>query len=99
MKKLGLMFSLISVLAFGESLKGTISDSKCGSAHADASEKSKACVEKCIKGGQKAVLVSGGKIYQLENPEKVNSFLGQKVQLSGKVTGDSIKISKVKAAS
>jgi hypothetical protein len=99
MKKLGLLFSLVSIVVFGESLKGTISDSKCGTAHADASEKSKACVEKCIKGGQKAVLVSEGKVYQLENPEKVSSFLGQKVQLSGKVTGDSIKVSKVKAAS
>ncbi len=99
MKNLGLLLSLVSIAAFGESLQGTISDSKCGSAHVDASEKSKACVEKCIKGGQKPVLVSEGKIYQLENPEKVSPFLGQKVQLSGKVTGDSIKVSKVKAAS
>jgi hypothetical protein len=99
MKKLGLLLSLFSIAVFGESLKGTISDSKCGTAHTDASEKSKACVEKCIKGGQKPVLVSEGKVYQLENPDKVSPFLGHKVQLSGKVTGDSIKVSKVKSAS
>jgi len=45
---------------------GTISDAKCGKAHADASEKSQACVKKCTGAGQAAVFVVGDKVYTFD---------------------------------
>jgi hypothetical protein len=95
-KKLAFVFSLVAVSAFAEDIKGTISDAKCGKAHADASEKSMKCVNGCVKGGQKAVLVTeDGKILQIADQEKVAAHLGHKVTVSGKVTGDSVAIDKV----
>ena len=95
MKKIALVFSLFAVGAFAETLQGTISDAKCGKAHADASEKSMKCVQGCVKGGQKAVLVSEGKVYQIENQDAVAEHLGHKVTVTGKVDGDKVTVEKV----
>jgi hypothetical protein len=95
-KKLAFAFSLLAVSAFAEEWKGTISDAKCGKAHADASEKSMKCVQGCVKGGQKAVFVtSDGKILQIADQDKVAAHLGHKVTLSGKLNGESIAVDKV----
>ena len=96
MKKVAFAFSLLAVSVFAEDFKGTISDGKCGKAHADASEKSMKCVQGCVKGGQKAVFVTeDGKVLQIADQEKVAAHLGHKVTLSGKVSGDSITVDKV----
>src|SRR5688572_18933222 len=87
MKKFAFV-ALFAVSAFAAEWKGTISDSKCGAAHADASEKSMKCVNACLKGGQKAVLVTDGKVLKIANQEKVAEHLGHKVTLSGKLEGD-----------
>jgi hypothetical protein len=94
-KKLALAFSLIAASAFAAELKGTISDAKCGKAHADASEKSMKCVAGCVKGGQKAVLVTDDKVYQIADQDKVAAHLGHKVTITGNVTGDTIAVEKV----
>jgi hypothetical protein len=95
-KKLVFAFSLVAVSAFAEDFKGTISDAKCGKAHADASEKSMKCVQGCVKGGQKAVFVTeDGKVLQIADQEKVAAHLGHKVTLSGKLDGESITVDKV----
>ena len=55
MKKTALSLVLgatLSVSAFAAKWTGTISDEKCGKAHADASEKSMNCVKGCVKGGK-----------------------------------------------
>ena len=97
MKKFALI-ALFAVSAFAAdySGKGTISDARCGAAHADASEKSTACVNKCVKGGQKAVLVSEGKVYQIANQDKVADHLGHKVTVNGKLEGDVLTLTDVK---
>lgn len=99
MKKIALAFLLTSIAAMAETWTGTISDAKCGLAHADASEKSMACAQKCVKGGQKATFVSDGKMYNISNQAKVAAHVGHKVQLTGKMKGDTIHVSKVKMAS
>ena len=48
MKKLALTFALMSVAAFAETWTGTISDANCGAKHADASQKSIDCVQRCV---------------------------------------------------
>jgi hypothetical protein len=94
-KKFAIAFSLVAVSAFAAEWKGTISDAKCGKAHADASEKSMKCSQACVKGGQKAVFVSDGKVYQIEDQDKVAAHVGHKVTLTGKLDGETIAVDKV----
>ena len=95
MKKFAFV-ALFAVSAFAAEWKGTISDSKCGAAHADASEKSMKCVNGCVKGGQKAVFVTDGKVLKIANQDKVAEHLGHKVTLSGKLDGDTVTVDSVK---
>ncbi|HYI93036.1 MAG TPA: hypothetical protein VEX68_05800 [Bryobacteraceae bacterium] len=94
MKKFAFV-ALFAASAFAAEWKGTISDSKCAAAHADASEKSMKCVNACVKGGQKAVLVSDGKVLKIANQDKVTEHLGHKVTVSGKLEGDTVTVDSV----
>jgi len=95
MKKFAFV-ALFAVSAFAAEWKGTISDSKCGAAHADASEKSMKCVNGCVTGGHKAVFVTDGKVLKIANQDKVAEHLGHKVTLSGKLDGDTVTVDSVK---
>ena len=90
-----LVFALFAVTAMAADFKGTISDAKCGKAHADASEKSQACVAKCVNGGGAPVLVTEDKVLKIHNPEKVKEHLGHKVTVSGKLDGETLHVDKV----
>jgi hypothetical protein len=96
MKKVALL-ALFAMSAFGAEIKGTISDSKCGKAHLDASEKSQKCVAGCVKGGSAPVLVTeDGKILKISDAAKVADHLGHKVVVNGSVDGDTVTIASVK---
>lgn len=90
--------ALFSVSALADEWKGTISDAKCGAAHADASEKSMKCVESCVKGGVAPVFVVDGKVLKIDakSVDKVKTHLGHKVTVTGKLTGDTVSIDSVK---
>jgi hypothetical protein len=91
--------SLFVVGAGAEELSGTISDSMCGKAHADASEKSQACVKACIeKKGAAPVFVSGDKVFKIdpESKEKVMAHLGHKVTINGSVEDDTITVDSIR---
>jgi hypothetical protein len=95
----------ITVLAFGclawaagKSWTGTVSDSHCGAKHAQASDAAAACVAKCVEGGAKYVLVSGGKVYQLDTQDKFADFAGKSVKVTGTMKGDAITVESVEAA-
>lgn len=82
-----------------EHLKGYIEDSMCaksGTAMMGGSREK--CVAKCIKGGAKAVLVVGKKIYQISNQKEAIKYAGKDVVVDAKVTGDSIEITKISAS-
>jgi hypothetical protein len=88
-------------LAWGadKSWTGVISDSSCGLKHATASDEAAACVAKCVAGGGKYVLVSGGKLYQLDPQDKISSSLaGREAKVTGKLTKDTITVSSAAAA-
>lgn len=72
---------------------GYISDSDCGVKGNNADHA--ACAKKCIKNGATAVFVVGDKVYTLKNPEKVKKYIGDKVTITGTMTGDAIEIDKV----
>ena len=86
--------------------KGKISDSMCGASHKSAIEHAgkkltdRECVQACIKGGGKYVFVSGKKVYNIENQDFADlaEHAGHNVSLSGEMTGDSIKVSKIAMA-
>ena len=95
MKKIAVL-ALFAATAFAAEWKGTITDAKCGAAHADASEKSMKCSQACVKGGQAAVLVSDGKVMKIANQDKVAEHVGHKVTVSGKLDGDTVTVDAVK---
>lgn len=90
---IGLAFAFTS----GEHLTGYIDDAMCAaSAKPPCTPATRAaCVVKCMKNGSKAVLVAGGKVYQIANQKSVMKFLGKNVAVDGDVTGNSIQITKV----
>jgi len=99
------LFLVLTLLAFAsiawgadKSWTGVISDSTCGLKHATASDDAAACVAKCISGGGKYVLVSGGKLYQLNPQDKIGSSLaGREAKVTGILSGDTITVSSATA--
>ncbi len=63
----------------------------------------KSCALMCVKGGSKFVLADRNHkvVYRLDNTgqEKAREFAGQKVKVTGRVTGKTIKVTSIKAAS
>lgn len=89
---------LISVSVFaGDPITttGYVGDDHCGSKSGpDHAE----CAKNCVKGGKKPVLVVGKKVYKISNPEKLTDLVGDKVEVTGEVNGDTITIEKVAKA-
>ncbi len=58
------------------------------------------CSQKCIQLGAKYVLYDAAKktVYNLDDPDKVESFAGRKVRVSGTLEKNKIKIANVQAA-
>jgi hypothetical protein len=102
-KKILLVVS--SLLVFGclswaadMSWTGTVSDSHCGLNHSTPSAAAAKCVEKCVAGGGKYVLVSSGKVYQLDPQDKLKGMGGKGVKVTGTLSGDTITVSDVAEA-
>jgi hypothetical protein len=75
-------------------MTGWISDSNCGAKNANA--EGAGCAKSCIKGGAKAVLVVGEKVYTINGDAKLYmDRAGQLLDVTGVVDGDTIKISKI----
>lgn len=85
---------MFGTMAWAKVITGTVSDSKCGAAKHDA-----ACVAKCVAAGEKYVLVSHGKVYQLDAQDKFADMGGKMVKVTGTVKGDSITVASVSEAS
>ena len=79
-------------------MTGTVSDSHCGAKHAEASDAATGCVNSCVKGGAKYVLVSEGKVYNLDAQDKFAAFAGKSVKVTGDCDGTNITVKSVEAA-
>ena len=92
------MFMFVGVMFAADSstVKGYVSDSKCGAKGANA--KAAECTKKCIAGGAKMVVVTDTdqKVLTVENPEKLTGHEGHHVAVTGHVEGDSIHVESVK---
>jgi hypothetical protein len=81
---------------------GTISDKMCGADHKSMAKKKMSdrdCTQACAKGRSPYVLVSDGKVYQLTNHDAdLRTHAGHLVNITGKLKGDSIRVSKIEMA-
>ena len=81
---------------------GYISDSSCGLHHMEGMGDEKSCTLMCVKGGSKFVLADREHkvVYRLDKvgQEKAREFAGQKVKVTGRVTGKTIQVTKIEAA-
>ncbi len=84
---------------------GKISDSMCEGKHSVGEHEGKKmtdadCTKVCVKGGEKYVFVSEGKVYQLANQSSktIAAHAGQEVKLTGVMKGDTITASQMTAA-
>jgi hypothetical protein len=99
MKKVIAVFGLaacMSVTAFADDWTGYIVDKNCASNKGMLGNEQ--CAQSCIKKGAKAVLVTDdGKVYAIEEQDKVVPVAGKKVTVTGKIKGDTINVDSVKA--
>jgi hypothetical protein len=74
-------------------LSGYIVDQQCAT-RGKAMWVNAACVARCIREGDKVVLVTEeGKVFQIANPDKIETdAYGQKVTLAGKTNGNTITV-------
>jgi hypothetical protein len=96
MKKLlaaSALMAIGSLSAFAGEWSGYIADSKCK--HVDGTADHIACTQKCVKGGADVVFVSSDNtVLKLDKASlaKVQPHLGHKVNVTGKVDGDTLHI-------
>ena len=92
-----LALTVASTSAFAETFKGVVSDAMCSKDTAKASAADHTdCATKCIKGGDKAVLIVGDKVYNIANQPKVTSFAGKTVTIEGSLDKDTITVASIK---
>jgi hypothetical protein len=103
MIKTVILTALCAALTYGASWTGEISDSACGMSHAKMMTEHKDlktdrdCTLACVKAGSKYVLVSDGKVYQIENQTlpALQQRAGQMVEVTGDLKGNSITVAKI----
>ena len=82
---------------------GEISDSACGARHESGTENvpappAKECVENCVKGGSKYVLVvADGRVLQIANQDGAGlaALAGAPVKVTGEMKNNAIAVSKI----
>ncbi len=93
----------MSVSAADQTWTGRISDSMCGAKHKKMAEHGttkmadRDCTMACVKEGGKYVFVLKGKVYKIDNQDfaALQEYGGHMVQLTGEMTGDTIKVSNI----
>lgn len=97
MKKSLTLLALAATFSLGAmaaDFSGYIIDQNCASK--PAMKGNVECANKCIKGGSPAVLLTDdGKVYKIADQAKVVDHAGKKVTITGKLTEDTITVSKV----
>jgi len=78
----------------GQTFSGMITDSHCGSRHTDSKNTASECVRMCVRKGSRYILVDGDRNHELAgNPEQFGQLAGQRVSLTGVLSGGTIKVS------
>ena len=81
---------------------GYVSDGMCGLKHMSGMGDDKNCTLACVKQGSKFVLADRDhkRVYQLDKTgqEKAREFAGQKVKVTGRVSGRTIRVTSIEPA-
>ena len=81
---------------------GYISDSMCGLKHMSGMGDDKTCTLACVKQGGKFVLADRDhkRVYQLDQAgqEKARELAGQKVKVTGRISGKTIQVTSIEPA-
>ncbi len=93
-----LVFTLSAMALYAGEWTGYVSDSKCA-AKGDKPEHA-GCAKSCISRGASAVLVSEGKVFELDNQGAAKKLAGEKVTVKGTASedGKSIKVESIEKA-
>lgn len=98
---LSLLFLMVAVVSAddmgkSQTVKGWVSDSKCGAKGANAG--AAACTKKCLGAGASAVLVTDGddKVLTVDNQDAIKDHAGEHVAVTGHIKGDTIHVESVK---
>ena len=95
MKRVLAVIALTTVSGMDADWTGYIIDQACASKKEMRGNVE--CAQSCIKRGSPAVLVTDdGQVYEIADQGKVTEHAGQKVTITGKMEGDSIKVDSVK---
>ncbi len=80
---------------------GVVTDTMCGKKHMIAGKSDAECTRECMKskGNWAYGLVVGDKVYKLAGDnQRLNVLAGQRVEVTGEVTGNNIAIQSITAA-
>ena len=76
--------------------EGVISDDHCQARHDMGSAKSPAeCTRLCTREGGYYVIINGSKMYRLAGRDDLTMLAGERVTVTGSLTGDTIKIQSI----
>jgi len=77
-------------------VKGWVSDDKCGAKGANAG--AEACTKKCLGKGAKMVIVTDKdqKVLTVENPDALKGHEGHHIAATGQVSGENIHVESAK---
>jgi hypothetical protein len=79
------------------SFAGLITDDHCGARHEmDSGMNPSECTRMCVRNGSKYILIRGDKRYVLAGSEsKLDELAGQRANIAGTLTGNTIKVGSV----
>jgi hypothetical protein len=91
---------VVSAGAAPETWEGQIGDGHCGATHKPMDGKKlsdRECTQVCVKGGEKYVFVTKGKVFQIADQKDaaLATHAGHTVMLTGELKGDTITVSKI----
>lgn len=89
-----------AVAQAAQTLTGTVSDTMCGKKHAMNGLSAAQCTRACVKQGADYALVVGDKVYTLKGDKSaIDKFAGEDVVVKGDVSGSTVTMASIKAAS
>jgi hypothetical protein len=93
--------ALAASIAFAQvdqTLTGTVSDAMCGKKHMMQGATAAKCTRVCVNGGSYFALVVGDKVYVLKGAKPaIDKFAGEKVAVTGTLTGATITVASIKS--